>query len=71
MRRHQFLSSQDNHSRARKETTLQTDTNVTNIQRHLKSLGSVRVVSLEHKAVISSTGIFIAIANNTLYGSKL
>ncbi len=28
-------------------------------------------VSLEHKRVISNTGIFVAIANNTLYGSKL
>ncbi len=28
-------------------------------------------VTLEHKAVISSTGIFVAIAKNTLYGSKL
>ncbi len=28
-------------------------------------------VSLEHKSSISITGIFVAIANNTVYGSKL
>ncbi len=33
--------------------------------------GSLIYVSLEHKAVISSIAIFVAITNNTLYGSKL
>ncbi len=31
----------------------------------------LRFVTLEHKPVLSRWGIFVAIANNTLYGSKL
>ncbi len=34
------------------------------------SVGDARFVTLEHKTSLKSRGIFVAIAKNTLYGSK-
>ncbi len=40
------------------------------LQCHMILQKSFKYETLEHKRVISNTGIFVAIANNTLYGSK-
>ncbi len=44
---------------------------IQNLHSKSSKLNGILYVTLDHKTVLSSTGIFVAIANNKLYGSKL